>query len=404
MLHNSQHQTSNTKNCTTDSETTQDTDKEQRVGVHRNKETEIFNYTMSRKSPATLTTRSKRSSSDSGRKRTPAAAPAASPRISKGKGSNKTSANSSTKINSNKKEHEVILDAPRIVQGEVEFPLGPVQKHLTCKLCNGYLRCALTISECLHSFCKSCLFCAYNRGVTACPTCEVNLGPDPYSVTIYDRTLQELVDKVLPELQEIDNVEERLYYERNGIKPKIEFLKELEREKKQALHSEIVDECDGGDSEQGPEDDSESPSKQAKYSDDSSPRQSFRQISSSPKKPVPPDELNVELQPHQGNERNSEKRRSRNSSGNNNNNGKSKLPPLQNSVIRTSGRLKINQLKKFLMSQLKLDPSQLLELQCNGDTIGDELSLTFVQRTRWLKPDEDMILSYRLSRCSKVHH
>jgi hypothetical protein len=213
------------------------------------------------------------------------------------------------------------------------------------------------------------------------------------------------VDKVLPELQEIDNVEERLYYERNGIKPKIEFEKELEREKKQALHSEIVDECDGGDSEQGPEDDdSESPSKQAKNSDDSSPRQSFRQISSSPKKPVPPDELNVELQPHQGNERKSEKRRLRNSSGNNNNNGKSNLPPLQNSVIRTSGRLKINQLKKFLMSQLKLDPSQLLELQCNGDTIGDELSLTFVQRTRWLKPDEDMILSYRLSRCSKVHH
>lgn len=75
-------------------------------------------------------------------------------------------------------------------EGVLEFPLEPLKEHLTCILCKGYLRCAHTISECLHSFCKSCLFCVYNRGITKCPECNVNLGPDPYSVTLFDRTLQ----------------------------------------------------------------------------------------------------------------------------------------------------------------------------------------------------------------------
>jgi len=220
-------------------------------------------------------------------------------------------------------------------------------------------------------------------------------------VTIYDRTLQELVDTVLPELQEIDNSEERLYYERNGIKPKKEFKKDLEREKKKAQNSGmIVDERVGDD--QGSVELKSPPSKRMKTSG-ISPCEASSQTSTGPKQPVPPDELNVELRPHQGDERKSDKQRTRHSSMPRKNVGKSSLPPLKNSVIRTSGRLKIGQLKKYLMRQLKLDPSQLLELRCNGDAIGDELSLTFVQRTRWLKPDADMILSYRLSGHSRVY-
>jgi len=270
-----------------------------------------------------------------------------------------------------------ILHAPRIVQGEVEFPLGPVQEHLTCRLCKGYLRCALTISECLHSFCKSCLFCAYNGGVTKCPTCDVNLGPDPYSVTIYDRTLQELVDKVLPEMQEIEDLEERLYYERKGINPKPEFEKEIEREKKRARQSQSGQE----DGDANDDDD------RGQADVDADPGTFKKAV-------IPEDELDVELQPDQQ-DRKSGKKKSRKISQDKK--ALITLQPLKNSIIRTSGKLKISQLKKYIRDQLTLDPSQVLELRCNGDTVGDELSLTFIQRTRWLKPDEDMVLGYRLS-------
>ena len=125
-----------------------------------------------------------------------------------------------------------------VVRGIIEFPLEQVKEHLTCKLCQGYLREAYTISECLHSFCKSCLFCEYNLGCTKCPECLINLGPDPYPVTIYDRTLQELVDSILPDLRMADQKEEREYYKRNNIKPKKDFESDIAKE---------GDEADGGE-------------------------------------------------------------------------------------------------------------------------------------------------------------
>ena len=85
------------------------------------------------------------------------------------------------------------------------------------------------------------------------------------------------------------------------------------------------------------------------------------------------DELNFELQPYTL--------------------GKEKsLSPLNKSLARVSGRLKIFQLKKFLASQLELSLPEI-EVRCNGDTVGDELSLTFIQRTRWLTND-DLVLTY----------
>ena len=37
-----------------------------------------------------------------------------------------------------------------------------------------------------------------------------------------------------------------------------------------------------------------------------------------------------------------------------------------------------------------------VQIFCNGDRLGDELSLTFIFRTRWLHPKEEMTLSYRI--------
>jgi len=77
-----------------------------------------------------------------------------------------------------------------------------LNRHLTCALCTGYFREAHTIPECLHTFCKVCLFKKFRRvgkGLKACPTCQISLGPNAESKCVYDRNLQSCVDKLFPE-------------------------------------------------------------------------------------------------------------------------------------------------------------------------------------------------------------
>ena len=91
------------------------------------------------------------------------------------------------------------------------------------------------------------------------------------------------------------------------------------------------------------------------------------------------------------------------------------LPPLQNARIGISGRAKINTLKKYLIMKLGLkdtclstlsskvvsstsSPSSptMIELTCNGDTMDDELTLTYILRTKWLTSNKVLTLKYRL--------
>mmetsp|Transcript_6641 Transcript_6641/g.11828 ORF Transcript_6641/g.11828 Transcript_6641/m.11828 type:complete len:132 (-) Transcript_6641:132-527(-) len=74
-----------------------------------------------------------------------------------------------------------------------------------------------------------------------------------------------------------------------------------------------------------------------------------------------------------------------------------RLPPLHNSLLRTSGRLKIVSIKKYLVQRLGIKESKnSIELLCNGDPMGDELSLTFILRTRWFSTNKVLTLKYRL--------
>mmetsp|Transcript_21315 Transcript_21315/g.43805 ORF Transcript_21315/g.43805 Transcript_21315/m.43805 type:complete len:123 (+) Transcript_21315:621-989(+) len=74
-----------------------------------------------------------------------------------------------------------------------------------------------------------------------------------------------------------------------------------------------------------------------------------------------------------------------------------RMPPLEMSSLRASGHLKVATMKKFLIMKLKLQqitPSSI-EICCNGGQVGDELSLTFIQRTRWIQTGEEVTLTYR---------
>jgi len=74
-----------------------------------------------------------------------------------------------------------------------------------------------------------------------------------------------------------------------------------------------------------------------------------------------------------------------------------RLPPLRNSLLCMSGRTKIISLKKYVSQKLGMkDSKNLIEVLCNGDPMGDELSLTFIFRTRWFLTNKVLTLKYRL--------
>ncbi|OAF68583.1 Polycomb group RING finger protein 1 [Intoshia linei] len=79
--------------------------------------------------------------------------------------------------------------------------LKDIKPYITCSLCEGYLIHASTITECLHSFCKSCIvkYLADNKN---CPECDKILHPtNPLTVVMVDNTLQDLIYKLLPNLK-----------------------------------------------------------------------------------------------------------------------------------------------------------------------------------------------------------
>jgi polycomb group RING finger protein 3 len=71
--------------------------------------------------------------------------------------------------------------------------LRELNEMITCKICRGYLVDATTVTECLHTFCKSCIV-KHLEDNNTCPECEdVIHQSHPLDYIAYDRTLQDLV-------------------------------------------------------------------------------------------------------------------------------------------------------------------------------------------------------------------
>ncbi|CAE5968308.1 unnamed protein product [Arabidopsis arenosa] len=72
-----------------------------------------------------------------------------------------------------------------------------VEPRFACPLCNNRFKDATTISECLHTFCRSCIRNKFiNERVKACPVCNVNLGVFPLHKLRSDYSWQNLKLKV----------------------------------------------------------------------------------------------------------------------------------------------------------------------------------------------------------------
>ncbi|XP_078376118.1 polycomb complex protein BMI-1-B-like isoform X1 [Oculina patagonica] len=76
--------------------------------------------------------------------------------------------------------------------------------HIMCVLCGGYLVDATTIVECLHSFCRSCIV-KYLQTSYHCPVCDAEVHKTKPLLHIRpDRTLQDIVFKLVPGLYQAE--------------------------------------------------------------------------------------------------------------------------------------------------------------------------------------------------------
>ncbi|XP_010457826.1 PREDICTED: E3 ubiquitin protein ligase DRIP1-like [Camelina sativa] len=70
---------------------------------------------------------------------------------------------------------------------------------LSCPLCDNILRDATTISECLHTFCRKCIYEKITEDeIESCPVCNIDLGGTPLEKLRPDHNLQDLRAKIFP--------------------------------------------------------------------------------------------------------------------------------------------------------------------------------------------------------------
>ncbi|KAL0964379.1 hypothetical protein UPYG_G00323020 [Umbra pygmaea] len=126
-------------------------------------------------------------------------------------------------------------------EDEPELPLNQFYPYIRCALCCGFLIDATTITECLHTFCKSCIvkhFFYSNR----CPNCSIVVHQTQPLYNIRpDRQLQDIVYKMLPHLEEMERVRMVDFYKQRGLEvPKTVMVSPMVPLKNQKQRRELL--------------------------------------------------------------------------------------------------------------------------------------------------------------------
>uniref|UniRef100_A0A2P2I498 Polycomb group RING finger protein 3-like n=1 Tax=Hirondellea gigas TaxID=1518452 RepID=A0A2P2I498_9CRUS len=218
---------------------------------------------------------------------------------------------------------------------ERRIKLKTLNEHIICAICSGYLIDATTVTECLHTFCKSCLV-KHLEEKNTCPSCELVIHQShPLNYISFDRTMQDIVYKLVPNLQEKELRLERDFYRVRGeVCPR--DLPPTPDDRAAALPSE--------------EDHTTS---------------DYHRLD---------EQVNIMLEC----------------------NGCS-LAPLKRKFIRCSAQATITHLKKFIALKV-LDGAQQyreIDILCNEEMLGKDHTLKFVQVTRWRFRPQPLKLEYR---------
>ncbi|CAH1785097.1 unnamed protein product [Owenia fusiformis] len=96
------------------------------------------------------------------------------------------------------------------------IPLLELNPFIVCSICNGYLVDPHTITECLHTFCKSCLVKHIMDVSLNCPKCKILIHPtDPFIYIKHDSHMQDIVYKLLPHIDLADAQKMKVFYEKH---------------------------------------------------------------------------------------------------------------------------------------------------------------------------------------------
>ncbi|CAN4098155.1 unnamed protein product [Withania somnifera] len=82
---------------------------------------------------------------------------------------------------------------------KVKVKRDKIAACITCPLCHNLFREATTISECLHTFCRKCIYKKLSDEETeCCPICKIDLGCVPLEKLRPDHNLQDIRAKICP--------------------------------------------------------------------------------------------------------------------------------------------------------------------------------------------------------------
>ncbi|CAG2236899.1 MBLR [Mytilus edulis] len=116
---------------------------------------------------------------------------------------------------------------PSLSKEPVSVRLCAINTYITCALCGGYLYEASTITECMHTFCKTCIV-RHIEKCLSCPTCDTEIHPtDPIVNIRHDSTIQDIVYRLLPNVAEEEQKEKKEYYEEHERKTGEKILPKL---------------------------------------------------------------------------------------------------------------------------------------------------------------------------------
>ncbi|XP_064191290.1 polycomb group RING finger protein 1-like isoform X2 [Anguilla rostrata] len=100
---------------------------------------------------------------------------------------------------------------------EAKLKIKDLNEHIVCYLCAGYFIDATTITECLHTFCKSCIV-KYLQTSKYCPMCNIKIHEtQPLLNLKLDRVMQDIVYKLVPGLQESEDRRIKEFYQSRGL-------------------------------------------------------------------------------------------------------------------------------------------------------------------------------------------
>lgn len=221
---------------------------------------------------------------------------------------------------------------------EKKVKLKTVNPCITCALCKGYLIDATTITECLHTFCRSCLVKFLTENNT-CPRCGIVIHQShPLNYVSHDRTMQDIVYKLVPNLHEKETQRQIEFYKKRGLP------------------------IPNGDAQMTEEDKKNIEKNSSINSDDKDYHRKDEQVA-------------ICLECKEINQMKSLKRK----------------------FLRLSALATVTHLKKFIALKILncLDKYKDVDILCNDELLGKDHMLKFIVATRWRVDDGPLILHYR---------